>query len=81
MGRQYVLQRELFMSGLKLSHTLTVYSTHFIKLPNSIIIISLLVSPIATLTGFLKPPRTNTSYPPTITSHTQCGDIVTAVSE
>ena len=69
------------MSGLKLSHTHTVYRTHFIKLPNSIIIICLLVSAIATLTGFLIPPPTNTSYPPTITSHTQCGDIVTAVSE
>ena len=56
-----------------------------IILPNSIIIISLLVSvinvPIAT---FFPPPTSfiiRFSNPPTITSHTQCGDIVTAVSE
>ena len=54
-------------------------------LPNSIIIISLLVSVIYVALGFFTPPPTsfhlNLSYPPTITSHTQCGDIVTAVSE
>ena len=56
-----------------------------IILPNSIIIISLLVSLINVLIGSSFPPPTsshfNFSYPPTITSHTQCGDIVTAVSE
>ena len=56
-----------------------------IILPNSIIIISLLVSAIYVAIGSSFPPPTsfilNLSYPPTITSHTQCGDIVTAVSE
>ena len=56
-----------------------------IILPNSIIIISLLVSVIGVFIGTFFPPPTsfhlNPSYPPTITSHTQCGDIVTAVSE
>ena len=56
-----------------------------IILPNSIIIISLLVSAIGVLIGTSFPPPTsshsNSSNPPTITSHTQCGDIVTAVSE
>ena len=56
-----------------------------IILPNSIIIISLLVSVIYVLIGTSFPPplssNSNSSYPPTITSHTQCGDIVTAVSE
>ena len=56
-----------------------------IILPNSIIIISLLVSVINVLIGTFFPPPTsfilNLSSPPTITSHTQCGDIVTAVSE
>ena len=56
-----------------------------IILPNSIIIISLLVSVINVLIGTFFPPPTSFhcvfSYPPTITSHTQCGDIVTAVSE
>ena len=56
-----------------------------IILPNSIIIISLLVSVIGIVHGTFFPPPTsfilNSSHPPTITSHTQCGDIVTAVSE
>ena len=56
-----------------------------IILPNSIIIISLLVSVINVCSATFFPPPTssnsNLSYPPTITSHTQCGDIVTAVSE
>ena len=56
-----------------------------IILPNSIIIISLLVSVINLLIGTFFPPPTsfhfNSLHPPTITSHTQCGDIVTAVSE
>ena len=56
-----------------------------IILPNSIIIISLLVSVIGVSIGtFFPPPTSSNSYslhPPTITSHTQCGDIVTAVSE
>ena len=56
-----------------------------IILPNSIIIISLLVSVIGVLIASFFPPPTsfilNLSHPPTITSHTQCGDIVTAVSE
>ena len=56
-----------------------------IILPNSIIIISLLVSVIhVTISSFFPPPTSfilNFLYPPTITSHTQCGDIVTAVSE
>ena len=56
-----------------------------IILPNSIIIISLLVSVINVFIGTFFPPPTsfhsNSSHPPTITSHTQCGDIVTAVSE
>ena len=56
-----------------------------IILPNSIIIISLLVSVIGVSIGTFFPPPTSfilsLSYPPTITSHTQCGDIVTAVSE
>ena len=56
-----------------------------IILPNSIIIISLLVSVIGIVHGTSFPPPTsfilNSSHPPTITSHTQCGDIVTAVSE
>ena len=56
-----------------------------IILPNSIIIISLLVSVIYVCSATSFPPPTSfnsySSYPPTITSHTQCGDIVTAVSE
>ena len=56
-----------------------------IILPNSIIIISLLVSVINVAVGTFFPPPTsfilNLPYPPTITSHIQCGDIVTAVSE
>ena len=56
-----------------------------IILPNSIIIISLLVSVIYVFHGTFFPPSIsftlNLSNPPTITSHTQCGDIVTAVSE
>ena len=56
-----------------------------IILPNSIIIISLLVSVINVAVGTFFPPPTsfilNSLFPPTITSHTQCGDIVTAVSE
>ena len=56
-----------------------------IILPNSIIIISLVVSDINVNIGSFFPPPTsfhlNLSHPPTITSHTQCGDIVTAVSE
>ena len=56
-----------------------------IILPNSIIIISLLVSVIILDVGSFFPPPTsfisNLSNPPTITSHTQCGDILTAVSE
>ena len=56
-----------------------------IILPNSIIIISLLVSVInVPIRTFFPPPtssNSNSLYPPTITSHTQCGDIVTAVSE
>ena len=56
-----------------------------IILPNSIIIISLLVSVINVTIATSFPPPTsfnsNSSHPPTITSHTQCGDIVTAVSE
>ena len=56
-----------------------------IILPNSIIIISLLVSVINVAISSFFPPPTSFhrvfSNPPTITSHTQCGDIVTAVSE
>ena len=56
-----------------------------IILPNSIIIISLLVSVIYVPIATFFPPPTSfhsvSSNPPTITSHTQCGDIVTAVSE
>ena len=56
-----------------------------IILPNSIIIISLLVSVINVAVGTFFPPPTyfhlNSSNPPTITSHTQCGDVVTTVSE
>ena len=56
-----------------------------IILPNSIIIISLLVSVIGVFIGTFFPPPTSfhsiSLHPPTITSHTQCGDIVTAVSE
>ena len=56
-----------------------------IILPNSIIIISLLVSVINVTVGTFFPPPTSSNsislHPPTITSHTQCGDIVTAVSE
>ena len=54
-------------------------------LPNSIIIIFLLVLEIVVANAFLTPlpisANPKFSYPPTITSHTQCGDIVTAVSE
>ena len=52
-------------------------------LPNSIIIISLSVInvDIGSFTPLPTSFRSNFSNPPTITSHTQCGDIVTAVSE
>ena len=55
-------------------------------LPNSIIIISLLVSVISVLVGFFTPSLSGSSHsifsnPPKITSHIQCGDIATAVSE
>ena len=60
----------------------TDYNYICIILPNSTIIISLLVSVISVLVGFVTPSSNSIfSNPPTITSHTQCGDIVTAVSE
>ena len=57
---------------------LQVYSS--VILPNSTIIVSLLVSVICAFCAPIKF-HSHRSNPPTITSHTQFGDIVTAVSE